>query len=245
MMKGRSCPTGWPSTTDEAARRDHPRYHGPKSVASLRPLDDALPRGPRRPALGSRPEIGFLVAAATLHAGDLDRARTLSRQGGLLEPAPRWWNWEALTCFQAELAAELGDLDAAARLVDDLTPVAHHLAVYGSIAALGPVTRYLGRLEAALGRWADAEAHLKDCLDVSAAQGLHPSWAAAAVSLAEVLVDTGRAAAAVDLLTEALRVADELGLSRTRARVLALDSRTPGRLTDRLAHQGLHPPTST
>ena len=56
---------------------------------------------------------------------------------------------------------------------------------------------------------------------------------------------TMKTADAVDLLTEALRVADELGLSRTRARVLALESRTPARLRDRPAGQGLHPQTST
>ena len=128
-----------------------------------------------------------------------------------------------MTCFQAELAAELGDLEAAEHLVDDLTPVAHHLAVYGSIAALGPVTRYLGRLEAALGRWTEAEAHLTECLDVSAAHDLRPSWAAAAVSLAELLVATGRADQAIDLRAQAQSTAEELGLARVTARTLALN----------------------
>ncbi len=169
----------------------------------------------------ARPETMLLTVAATLQAGDLDGARRLARGAGVLDPAPRWWNWEALTCFQAHLAAELGAVDAAERLVDELAPVAGHVAVYGGITALGPVTRHLGRLEAALGRWGDAETHLRSCLEVSETQGLRPSWADAAVSLAEVLIATGRSEQVTPLLAEAEATADELGLSRVAARARA------------------------
>ena len=173
------------------------------------------------PAHHARPETMLLTVAATLQAGDLDGARRLARQAGVLDPAPRWWNWEALTCFQAHLAAELGAVDAAERLVEELAPVAGHVAVYGGIAALGPVTRHLGRLEATLGRWDEAERHLRSCLEVSRTQGLRPSWADAAVSLAEVLIATGRPEQATQLLAEAEGTADELGLSRVAARARA------------------------
>jgi len=169
----------------------------------------------------ARPETMLLTVAATLQAGDLPAARRLTRQAGVLDPAPRWWNWEAVTCFQAHLAAELDVLDEAERLVEELAPVAGHVAVYGGITALGPVTRHLGRLEATLGRWADAEGHLRSCLEVSGTQGLRPSWADAAVSLAEVLIATGRPEEATGLLAEAERTADELGLAPVAARARA------------------------
>ena len=99
--------------------------------------------------------------------------------------------------------------------------MAGHVAVYGGIAALGPVTRHLGRLEATLGRWEDAERHLRSCLELSASQGLRPSWADAAVSLAEVLIATGRPEQATQLLGDAEGMADEIGLSRVVARARA------------------------
>ena len=179
------------------------------------------------PAWTAMPGTQLLLVGATLQAGDPVGARELSRRTGALDPAARWWNWEAWSCYQAELAVDLGELDVAERLVADLTPVAHHVALYGGIGALGPVTRYLGRLHAALGRWEEAEAHLRACLELSASRGFRPSWVAAAAALADVLDATGRGGAASGLREEAESVAAEIGTSRRlRLRLPEVDDLT-------------------
>ncbi|HEU5242464.1 MAG TPA: AAA family ATPase, partial [Ornithinibacter sp.] len=158
------------------------------------------------------PGTQLLRVVATLQSGDVAGARALGRRTGALDAAPRWWNWEAWTCVQADLAVDLGELGVAERLAADLAPVADHVALYGGIGAVGPVTRYLGRLEAALGRWEEAETHLRACLELSSSRGFRPSWVAAAASLAEVLDATGRGREAVALRGEAEALAAEIGV---------------------------------
>jgi tetratricopeptide (TPR) repeat protein len=169
--------------------------------------------------------VDVILVAALLQGGDVERAREVARRHATLAPAPRWWNWEAWTCFQADLAASLGDLEAAERLVEELRPYAGHVALYGAVGGLGPVTRFLGRAEAALGRWADAEAHLRSCLEVSRDLGFRPSEAVASVTLAEVLLATDRPDEAAVLLENAAGLAAEVGMPHVRARVdqLTLD----------------------
>ena len=219
------------------------RAHG---RARRDPPEGPHPRGlpvppPRRAGPGRRAAAGPQRPGVDGHAGDPAPPRRSDPPGGRPGGRPgaraggrerwarpaRWWNWEAWSCYQAELAVDLGELDVAERLVADLTPVAHHVALYGGIGALGPVTRYLGRLHAALGRWEEAEAHLRACLELSASRGFRPSWVAAAAALADVLDATGRGGAASGLREEAESVAAEIGTSRRlRLRLPEVDDLT-------------------
>ena len=188
-------------------------------AAELLPLPDGI-------EVAARNGVDVIVAAALLQAGETEQAREVCRRYSTLAPAPRWWNWEAWTCFQADLAASLGDLEAVERLVEDLRPCADHVALYGAVGALGPVTRFLGRAEAALGRWDDAEDHLQACLKVCRSLGFRPSEAAASVTLAEVLLSTGRPGEAAALLEEAAQLATDVGMPHVLARVDELLPRT-------------------
>ncbi|MFL6080614.1 MAG: ATP-binding protein [Ornithinibacter sp.] len=184
-------------------------------AAELLPLVDGM-------AVAAHNGVDVIVVAALLQSGEADRAREMCRRYATLAPAPRWWNWQAWTCFQADLASSLGDLDAAERLVEDLRPYVGHVALYGAVGALGPVTRFLGRAEAALGRWDDAEEHLRACLRQSRALGFRPSEADASVTLAEVLLATGRADDAAALLRDAVQLATDVGMSHVQVRAREL-----------------------
>lgn len=162
-----------------------------------------------------------LVAHAHLDAGDVAAARrTMAERDGFGE-FPRWWNWLAVTCYQAELAHLLDDPAAGAAAADRLRPYSGRLTSYGGIGLLGPVDRYLGQAEAVAGRLADAEQHLRRAVEISSRHGFRGSLATAELALAEVLLATGREAQAEPLLADALRLAREAGMAPLLARARA------------------------
>ncbi len=66
----------------------------------------------------------------------------------------------------AILAIELGDVDAAARLLARLEPFVGEVSFTG-MTSQGPVAAYVGKLESLLGRHERAEEHLRAALDVA------------------------------------------------------------------------------
>ena len=121
--------------------------------------------------------------------------------------------WPIALGQYAECAADLGRRDAAPLLYEMLLPYASRFAFVGP-ADGGAVARYVGRLATLLGRYDDAETHLRDAL------ALHerpqaPYWIACTeLDLAELCV-TRRgpddSAAARDHIQQAQRAIDQYG----------------------------------
>ncbi|WP_116451386.1 BTAD domain-containing putative transcriptional regulator [Blastococcus litoris] len=160
----------------------------------------------------------FLVALALLQAGQPEAAAAAMAEHDAFRPWPMQWDWLSLTCWQALIAAELADggvlpsPDVAAAIADRLLPYASHLALQGGIGAMGPVALYLGRAEVAAGRVESAEEHLRAAAATSDRLGLRPSGARAHLALAQLLAERGDAGAA-DEVAEALRVAEDIGMT--------------------------------
>ena len=159
----------------------------------------------------------FLMAVALLEAGRPSDAADVMARNDAFRPWPMQWDWLSLTCWQSTIAAGLGGLvDPAVpgAIADRLAPYADHLALQGGIGALGPVALHLGRAEAAAGRTADAERHLRQAVATSAQHRFRPSLARAHLALAQLLAGRGDVAAAAVEAATARDVADEVGMRR-------------------------------
>lgn len=120
---------------------------------------------------------GFREAMALMY---LDAGRTGDAVEALgdriaFPSMPRDWSWLYLTCMQADIAADIADDRVRARLRDELTPFTDQLAVIGTgVGCWGPVTYYVGRLEAALGQTDAAERWFLDSISTAERIGSAP-----------------------------------------------------------------------
>jgi len=123
---------------------------------------------------GVEPAIRSFEAFTALQAGDRDHAAALLRTeaGARFAAQPRDGAWYAYHANWAELAAEVGDTDAAEQLHGLLLPFVDRLANFIPVA-LGSVARHVGRLETILGAYSEAEEHL------AYAAARHEEWGAA------------------------------------------------------------------
>jgi tetratricopeptide (TPR) repeat protein len=127
--------------------------------------------------------------------------------------------------FLAEVAARLGDLDRAREIYELLLPYAARNASTPDYIATGSVSRPLGILAGALGRWSEAERHFDEALDKNERMGARPWVARTQHDFASMLLardvpgDRERAAA---LVGAALAAARELAMSGLEAQVAAL-----------------------
>ena len=174
---------------------------------------------------GRPPSYGeeILLALVLAEADQPDAARAVLAERDGYRAMPRWWNAVSVTCVQAHLAAELGDVAAAGALADRLAPHSGEIAVYGGIGALGPVDRFLGRAEAAAGRTAAAERHLRQAAELAARWDLLPALAHATLHLAELLVAEGRPAE--EPARTAAEIATAVGMEGVRRRAETLLAR--------------------
>jgi hypothetical protein len=172
----------------------------------------------------------LLTSIALLQAGRARDAAAVVVVEDALVPLPLQWDSLSNTCWQAFVAAELAAdpavrLDPAvpAAIADRLLPFADHLAIQGGIGALGPVGVYLGPVEAAAGRTADAEAHLRAGIAMAERHGMRPALARGRLALAELLCVQGAGSEAAAEALAALAVAEDVGmeLAARRARRLA------------------------
>ena len=79
--------------------------------------------------------------------------------------------WILAMSFLAEAAAGLGDRDASGAIYDLLIPYDSHVAMSPPDGCNGAVARHLGLLAAALGRTAEAEAHLRHGIAIDERMG--------------------------------------------------------------------------
>jgi tetratricopeptide (TPR) repeat protein len=137
--------------------------------------------------------------------------------------------WVVSLCLLAETAASLGDNDSAATLSELLLPYAERVAISYPEISLGPVSRFLGLLASATGRWDDAERHFRAALELSARIGARPSFAHAQEDYARMLLERGLpgdAAKAGELMDDALAAYRELGMDSRAATVAGLREAT-------------------
>jgi hypothetical protein len=117
----------------------------------------------------SREALGFALLAQ-LELGDLERVEAQAPQ--LLDELgpdelPRNQGWTVNLTYAAELAAAVGDAEACRRLHQALEPLRETTAVTtAAVTFKGAVAHHLGVLAAALGRQEEAEAHLRQAVEL-------------------------------------------------------------------------------
>ncbi len=136
--------------------------------------------------------------------------------------------WLTTIVGYAVLAIELDDRVAAAELLPMLEPYASQVAFNGATSQ-GPVAAYLGRLASMLGRFDEADRHLRVALATTEAFGWEYHRASTLVCLAETrLRRTGAPDDdATALLDEAQRICDELGIGWWADRITTLRHAAP------------------
>ena len=95
----------------------------------------------------------------------------------------------------------------------------------GLILSVGAASRQLGLLAATRGRWEQAEAHFKDGMEMNARMGALPWLAHTEHEYARMLVardEVGDRETALELLSNALTTAEELGMKTLIERCLEL-----------------------
>jgi predicted ATPase/class 3 adenylate cyclase len=159
-------------------------------------------------------------------------AQTLVSQGRL-EEARRWFEpvldgtdppfpatfarnatWLASIAMVAEVCAELGDANRAARIIEVLLP--HRDAYVGDhIAWGGAVSEYLGRLYTTVGRWDDAELALHDAVAANERVAAAAKAAHSRIDLGELYLQRKRPGDrehGISLLHDALTTVERLGM---------------------------------
>ena len=125
--------------------------------------------------------------------------------------------------YVAEVAALLGDSDAAARLYE-LMSVYQHMTITAGIVTVcyGAASRYLGMLAATLGEFDKAEAHFEHALEMNQRIGARPWLAHTKAEYALLLRRRGRrgdSERAEALANEAWEIATELDMALLKRRL--------------------------
>jgi tetratricopeptide (TPR) repeat protein len=169
-----------------------------------------------------RAALGLLL----VELGREDEARAEFEALTCLEDLPRDANWLIGVTLLAEVAGALGDGTRAEPLYALLEPYAGRNVVVGRAATCnGSASRLLGILAAAMRSWELAEGHFISALAMHERMGAKPWVARTQLAYAQMLLtrrrggDRGRAR---DLLADAVRIADTLGMPVVAARAREL-----------------------
>src|SRR5262245_39060465 len=147
---------------------------------------------------------------------------------------PRDVHFFPALAWLAETTHILDDRERATQLYPMLLPYAERnvVASWWSPAYLGSMARYLGLLAATAGHADDAAGHFEQAIAANARMGARGWLAHTRADYARVLLDRngpGDREHTVRLLAEARDAADELGLTRLRARLATLQPLLPTR----------------
>ena len=135
--------------------------------------------------------------------------------------------WLGSLTYITDACAPLGDQRAAALVYPELEPLANTNAMVGQlVACYGSVDRYLGMLATTLGEWERAEQHFERAMTQNRQMGTstwiaHTAYEYARLLLARGDRDPRRPAA---LLSEADRLAHQIGLKALQGRIRALET---------------------
>lgn len=171
---------------------------------------------------------GWQCALAFLYAeaDRADQARAVFEQlaADRFASVPRDLAWLQAQSYLAEVAAYLGDPDPAAIIFDLLVPFAHHNVGLFDIASNGAVAHYLGLLAVTLERGQQALGYLRAAVAFNDTTGQRPAAARSRFEYARLLAHGDRhdRATATGLLTQAITVARDLGLTRLSAQIAPL-----------------------
>jgi class 3 adenylate cyclase len=145
---------------------------------------------------------------------------------------PRDGNWPIGMALLGETAAVVDDKERSAYLYDQLLPVADKCILVGAaVDCYGPTHRLLGRLATTLERWDDAERHFEDAMKMNARMGAGRFSGWAFHQYAEMLLCRDRGGdrtKALSLLSQALDVAERLGMTALLERSLKLKLKAQG-----------------
>ncbi len=158
------------------------------------------------------------LAMLLVEVGRRDEARAEFErlaEGGF-DDLPRDANWLIGVTLLAEVCGALGDGARAEALYAQLEPYAGRNVVVGRAATCnGSASRLLGILAAAMGSWELAEGHFISALAMHDRMGARPWTARTQLAYAEMLLTRrrqGDKARALELLGDAVAIADELGM---------------------------------
>ncbi len=144
---------------------------------------------------------------------------------------PRDAVWLGTVTFLSQVCAFLADTGRAATLYGLLLPYAGRSIVQGAVACFGSASHYLGLLAATMERWEDAARHFEDALEMNAKIGAKPFVAHTQHDYADMLMDRNEAGdreKALELLTQALDSAQEMGMKPLVEKALALKLQAQG-----------------
>lgn len=135
------------------------------------------------------------------------------------ELVPRDSEWPLSAAFLAETIRAVGDVGRAARLYEELAPLAERSSANPPEGSIGAIARSLGMLAAVVGRQTDAVVHLRNAIEIDTATGASPWVAYAEVELADVLAAGGAEDEAAVLAARAAETARSLGMKRLAERI--------------------------
>jgi class 3 adenylate cyclase len=176
------------------------------------------------------------TALALLHA-DMGREKEARQEFEILAAddfaaLPRDGNWPVGMALLSEVCAFLGDRERAAFLYEDLRPWEDLCVLIGpAIDCYGAAARLMGLLATTLGRWDDAERHFEHALKKNTEMGAGRWITRTRLQYAMMLAerdDPGDQQKALALLSDALDMAQRLGMKRDLEDALALKLKIQG-----------------
>ncbi len=202
-------------------------------LGELAPVVTMLARG--EGASSWRP--GWVTLLAELGMDDKVRSELddMCRQG--LEGL-RASLWLAALTYLTEASAAAGHERMAELLYPELAPLSGGLIMIGhGVACYGAADRYLGMLAATLGDHEIASAHFEAGLELDRSMGARTWVAHGSYEYGRTLVRRGEPARARPLLTEAMGLAETVGMPTLQGRLRSLGRTAPttGRLPDELS----------
>src|SRR3990170_6440846 len=151
---------------------------------------------------------------------------------GNFADVPRDGQWLIILSLSSWACASVGDAHRAAALYDLLLPYAERNVVgQGFTEYGGSVSRYLGLLASTMERWDDAARHFEDALEMNARMGARPDLAWTQHDYASMLLrrdEAGDREKALELLSQALDAAQEMGMKPLVEKALALKLQAQG-----------------
>jgi class 3 adenylate cyclase len=145
---------------------------------------------------------------------------------------PRDANWPIAMALLTETASIVGDRERCAYLYDQLLPFGDRCIMVGAdVDCYGATHRLLGRLATTLERWDDAERHFQDAIEMNQRMGAGRFTGWTFHQYADMLLrrdGPGDREQALSLLSQALDVAERLGLTALLERSLAMKLKAQG-----------------
>jgi class 3 adenylate cyclase len=145
---------------------------------------------------------------------------------------PHDGNWPIAVGLLTETAAIIGDKERSAYLYHELLPVADRCIIVGAcVDCYGSAHRLLGRLATTMERWEDAEKHFQDAMEMNARMGAGRFAGWTFHQYADMLLrrdGPGDREKALSLLSQALDVAERLGLTALLERSLTMKLKAQG-----------------